>query len=98
MNPGETSAGCAIREVGEETGLAIVDIKPVTFTEDFFMEEGLHYITIYVKALTYGEPLLLEPDKCAEWRWVKPYDPPNPLFLPIENLRREQSLVTLLSQ
>jgi len=96
INPGETSAGCAVREVEEETGLQIYHIKPVTFTEDFFLEDGLHYITIFVKARTDGIPQLLEPKKCTEWRWIIPYDPPSPLFTPIENLRRELSLVTLL--
>ncbi|KAF2113292.1 nudix hydrolase 1 [Lophiotrema nucula] len=69
---GESFAECAAREALEETGLKIGDIKFLTATNDV-MEEGKHYITIFVTGTITGEnkvPQPLEPEKCASWDWV----------------------------
>jgi len=39
---GETLEACALREVAEEVGVNISDIKPATFTNDFFDSEEKH--------------------------------------------------------
>lgn len=90
LEMGESVAECAWREVREETGLHILQstVRKLTFTNDIFEAEGKHYITLYVEADSGGgEPRVLEPDKCDEWRWCS--SPPEPLFLPIKNLLAE---------
>ncbi len=80
----------AIREVKEETGLYLGAPRLAgVYTNDPMPQWGKHYITVYVKAsfIENGdEPRILEPDKCAEWRWCSLNRLPSPLFPPIENL------------
>jgi 8-oxo-dGTP diphosphatase len=86
----ETLEECAKREVLEETGLEIVNIKQETFTNDIFPEEQKHYITAYMTAdYSLGEVKIMEPDKCTEWRWVAWDALPEPLFIPISNLLKQ---------
>ncbi|KAJ4292093.1 hypothetical protein N0V90_009992 [Kalmusia sp. IMI 367209] len=69
---GESFAACAKREVLEETGLEVGNIKFLTATNDVF-GEGKHYVTIFVTCTIVGqnkEPKPLEPEKCARWDWV----------------------------
>jgi len=81
---------CAKREVLEETGINIKNIKLVTFTNDIFKEEKKHYVTLFVIAdYDSGEAILLEPEKCEKWEWVEWNNLPQPLFLPIQNLLKQ---------
>ncbi|KAF2261561.1 hypothetical protein CC78DRAFT_347784 [Lojkania enalia] len=69
---GESFAECARREVLEETGLEVGEIKFLTATNDV-MEESKHYVTIFVTCVITGEkkePEPLEPHKCARWDWI----------------------------
>ncbi len=78
---------CAVREVAEETGIKIKNIKFITITNDIFAKEDKHYITIYMIAdWDSGEPEVLEPENAEKWGWYSWKDMPRPLFLPIENL------------
>lgn len=80
---------CAAREVAEETGLAIRDPRRGPYTNDIFEADRRHYVTLYVVAdAPTGTPDVREPTKCGEWRWFDWDDLPEPLFLPIVNLRR----------
>jgi 8-oxo-dGTP diphosphatase len=83
----ETIETCARREVWEETGLRLGDLRPGPYTNDIFIEAGKHYVTLFVLA-TYvgGEAEVREPDKCERWDWFDWNNLPQPLFLPIENL------------
>jgi len=84
---GERLEDCAKREVMEETGITIKNIKKLTFTNDIFKEENKHYITIFMTANhDSGEPMIMEPEKCECWEWYDWNNMPSPLFLPIENL------------
>lgn len=87
---GESVADCARREVFEECGLRIGEPAPLFFTNDVFEEAGKHYVTLFVRAAHLsGEPVVREPDRCAEWRW-SPWPPEvRPLFLPLVNLLRQ---------
>jgi 8-oxo-dGTP diphosphatase len=86
---GETVEACARRELLEESGLALGDIAHGPYTSDIFSDVGRHYITLFVVATgALGEPKCLEPTKCAEWRWFAWDDLPQPLFAPLESLRR----------
>lgn len=82
----ETIEDCAIRETKEETGLDIINIEIDRFTNDMFIEEDLHYITIFVRcnAKSY-DAKIMEPDKIAELGWFDWKNFPENLFLPIIN-------------
>ena len=87
---GEEIETCAKREVLEETGLIITKTIVGPFTNDIFISEGKHYITIFVVCVSdQGEPKVLEPDKCEEWNWYEWCKLPQPLFIPIANLLKQ---------
>jgi len=87
---GESIEHCARRELEEETGLQAKNIQICTFTNDIFIAEEKHYITIFTKAeYINGEPCVMEPDKMTEWNWYTWDNLPNNLFLPIQNLLQQ---------
>lgn len=87
---GESLEDCAMREVFEETGISIKDIRQGTFTNDIFETEGKHYITLLMAAkYDSGEVQLLEPEKCEKWDWFEWDKLPNPKFIPLENLLKQ---------
>ncbi|HYF65459.1 MAG TPA: NUDIX hydrolase [Herpetosiphonaceae bacterium] len=84
---GEAVEECAIREVAEETGLAVAELRRGPYTNDVFAAEGKHYITLFLVAdCPEGEPEAREPEKCAGWAWFGWDELPAPLFLPVQNL------------
>jgi 8-oxo-dGTP diphosphatase len=86
----EEIEACAAREVLEETGLRVERLRRGPYTNDRFVAEGRHYVTLFVVAdAPAGTPEVREPAKCAEWGWFAWDALPEPLFLPIVNLRRQ---------
>jgi 8-oxo-dGTP diphosphatase len=84
---GESIAHCALREVAEETGLEAVVTGYGPYTNDIFVDEGKHYVTLFVLATApVGQPQVMEPEKCAEWRWCDWDALPSPLFLSVQHL------------
>lgn len=84
---GEDVFACARREVMEETGVEITNLRNATFTNDFFEKEGKHYVTLFVIAeILSGVVEVKEPNKCEGWEWFSWSALPTPLFLPIQNL------------
>ena len=72
MEYGETNEQAAIRETKEETGLDILpkNLYLQGITNDFYKEIGKHYITLHMFCKHYtGTPKIMEPAKCAEWKW-----------------------------
>lgn len=55
LEHGESFATTAAREALEETGLEIGDVRFVTATNDAFVGEGKHYVTVFVVARIVGE-------------------------------------------
>jgi 8-oxo-dGTP diphosphatase len=81
---GESFEETALREVKEETGLEINNIKVMGVLNNFYEEEQNHVITTLLTAdWVSGEPQLLEPDKMKEWRWVEWGQFPDPLMKPV---------------
>jgi 8-oxo-dGTP diphosphatase len=87
---GESIEECAKREVLEEAGVKIKNVRFLVVTNDVFREEGKHYVTVWVFSdWQSGEPKIMEPDKWIEQRWETFQTLPSPLFEPCwENLRK----------
>ena len=83
---GESWEACATREVREETGIEIKNLRFGMVTNDVFKKEQKHYITIFIVAdFASGTVTLMEPHKCETWHWFEWGQFPEPLFLPIKN-------------
>jgi len=74
----ESWESCAIREVLEETGLEIQNVRFAHVTNDPMVEQNKHYITIFMMAecipppkflgmAIHPQPRNLEPHKCEGW-------------------------------
>lgn len=86
---GETFEDTAIREVAEETGVRITNVRFGAVTNDVFTDEGRHYVTVWMLSdHAAGEPSILEPDKCVSLGWYDFGALPEPLFLPWRQLVR----------
>ena len=96
---GESFEECARREVKEETGVEIKNVRFLTATNDVFEKEGKHYITIWMLAeWKAGEPKTMEPEKCEGWEWKswEEIEKLKPLFLPVENLIKQEADISKL--
>jgi 8-oxo-dGTP diphosphatase len=84
---GESLEECAIREVEEETGLQIQEPKFLGITNDHFVKEGKHYISIFMKVIAplTQSPEVREPEKVSAWQWHRLDNLPSNLFLPLKN-------------
>ena len=90
LEVGETVSRCAKREVEEEAGIQIKDIKHLGYTNDVFTTSGRHYVTLFVSAsYAGGDVTVMEPDKCECWQWFRSSELPEPLFLPIINYLKQ---------
>jgi len=80
---GETPEAAAVRELKEETNL---DIHELTFTgittNDYFPEQGKHYVTLYYIATAFKTENLevLEPNKVEAWEWHPHYNLPEGMW------------------
>jgi len=96
---GEQIEQTAKREVFEETGVRINNVKVAGITNDIFKKEDKHYITIWVVSdWKSGMARITEPDKFIglEWRDFKTL--PKPLFLPWKQLLRSQFVTEIKSR
>jgi len=100
---GESFEEAARREVAEETGLSITNIRFAAITNDLFPIERKHYVTIWMLSDYYaGQPITLEPNKYVDHDWYNFDCLPTPLFSPwnqlqnspfIQDIKRQIDLV-----
>lgn len=96
LDYGETCADGAARELYEETNIKASkhDMIPVhPYTEDYFPDDNLHFITLYFYAHNWTLQGSInppkEPHKCEEWKFFPIDELPKPLFINIEkNMNR----------
>lgn len=99
MEYGETFEQTAKREVMEETGLSILNVRFAAVTNDLFESEGKHYVSVWVLSDSIeGEPSITEPNKFVNQKWVDIDKLPKPLFLPWEKLLDSEFFGTIRQQ
>jgi 8-oxo-dGTP diphosphatase len=76
----ESFEDCARREVMEECGLAVANIR-FQFVANVKTYAPKHYVHIGLSAdWERGDPQGLEPESCESWTWYALDDLPQPLF------------------
>ncbi|MDQ7075380.1 MAG: NUDIX domain-containing protein [Gammaproteobacteria bacterium] len=87
---GESVEACARREVLEENGLQIDNLRIGPYCNDVFLPANTQYITLFVIAdWRSGQPEALERDKCRRWDWFMWSNLPQPLFQPTLTLLQQ---------
>ncbi len=91
MEFGETFEQTAQREVMEETGMKIDNVRFGAVTNDVFSSDNKHYVTVWVLSdWAEYEPSITEPDKFIDQEWIDANDIPEPLFLPWYELLKSE--------
>ena len=76
---GETIEECIAREIGEETGLVVQPVRPVSMSN--VIKYDRHYLDIqYLVEYVSGTAEVREPDKVESWDWYPLDTLPEPLF------------------
>jgi 8-oxo-dGTP diphosphatase len=79
----ESFEDCAKREIAEETGMQITNVRFMALTNNIFKDEDVHSLTVWLESdWVSGEPAILEPDKFIKQEWHTFKNLPSPLFLP----------------
>lgn len=83
---GETLEATAIRETKEEVGIDITNIRFKAITNDIFLQDHKHYITVWVEAdYASGTPSVHSVDELTDVGWFSAGQLPQPLFVPLQN-------------
>ncbi len=78
---GESFEDGAKREVFEETGIRLKNVKVICVNND--QNEYAHFVTVGIFADDFeGKPIVKEPDEIVEWRWFELDSLPQPLYFP----------------
>jgi 8-oxo-dGTP diphosphatase len=70
LDPGESVEQCAVRELAEETGIAVAAENATTFAA--VLVDGWVVPGVRVPAPEGVEPTTREPDKFGEFAWIDP--------------------------
>ena len=91
LNFMETIEECARREALEEIGAVLKNLRIVDFTNNFFPQENKHYLTVFVTAdLSNVSTINVnEPDKIEALEWFEWDNLPEPMFVPVVNLKKK---------
>ncbi len=99
MELGESFEQASVREIDEETGMKIKNVRFAGVTNNVMLDENVHSITIWTMADWAGvEPSITEPEKCADQRWVDFDTLPSPLFKAPEELLKSEFLPAIKEQ
>ncbi|KKU86408.1 MAG: NUDIX hydrolase [Parcubacteria group bacterium GW2011_GWA2_47_9] len=82
---GESVKACAKREVREETGIEIKNLRIIGFIEDIFKKDKKHYITIWVKADWKSGEISQNHEEFSEIGWFSWKKLPKPRTLFFEH-------------
>jgi 8-oxo-dGTP diphosphatase len=83
----EELEACAARETREEAGVEIINIRRGPFVNATRYAHGKHFLVVILLAdWESGEPVVREPERFVEWRWVEWNKMPRPLFHPLQML------------
>jgi len=75
----------AIREVFEETGIKVRNLKVISLSNDIVSDA--HFVTIGFLAEEFeGKAQVMEPDEITEWKWFNLDDLPSSLYFPSEKI------------
>lgn len=81
LHYGESFEDAAKREVLEETGIKLNDVRIIAVNND--KNEHAHFVTIGIYADGFeGEARLMEPEEIVEWKWFSLDDLPFPIYMP----------------
>ena len=80
---------CARREVMEETGIKIKNLRKGPYVNDLFRKEAKHYLTLYIIADYDSGEEIMDSDSLEQLGWFEWDRMPRPLFLPVENLLKQ---------
>lgn len=95
----ESFEDTARREVKEETGLEIKNIRFGAITNDLFTKDNKHYVTIWMLSdWASGKEYITEPDKCTGQAWHNFDDLPVALFLPWQQLLNSEFIKDIKNQ
>ncbi len=97
---GESFEAAARREVREETGLEITELRLLAVGNYLFNRDdgARHYIDVdFVCAAPAGEAQLREPEKCAGWGWYALDALPAPLFIVTQRMIESLQAGVILS-
>lgn len=90
---GESFEEAARREVKEESNLNIKNVRFGAVTNDHFIDENKHHVTIWMLSdWESGEVKNMEPQKCTAQAWHTFDDLPKPLFLTWTQLFKSEFL------
>ncbi|MEX1059196.1 MAG: NUDIX domain-containing protein [Candidatus Saccharimonadales bacterium] len=99
MEFGESFKDTAKREVIEEVGLKIKNIRFGAVTNNVFPKEKIHSITIWLLTdYAGGEEQILEPNRIKELAWADFDSLPQPLFAPWDDLRASKFITNIKKQ
>jgi ADP-ribose pyrophosphatase YjhB (NUDIX family) len=90
---GETFEEGAKREIMEETGIILNNVK--VFCVNNERMEQAHFVTVGIFSDDFeGEPQVMEPDEITEWKWFDLDNLPTPLYFPsveiIDNYKKKE--------
>jgi len=98
MEYGESFEQTAKREVMEEVGLNIKNVRFGAVTNNIFTKDNIHSITVWMLSdYESGSPRILVPDKISNIKWCDFDTQPQPLFKPWEKLLKSEFIHTIKS-
>jgi 8-oxo-dGTP diphosphatase len=99
MEYGESFEETAIREVAEEVGLKIQNIRFGALTNTVFADENIHSVTVWVLSdYKSGHEQILEPEKINKLAWADFDSLPQPLFKPWDELLSSEFIANIKKQ